>query len=248
MAALPAATLAALGQDVSLLVAAWVLGGMIGYQRELRGHAAGLRTHALVCLGSCLLSLVSFDSVMGKGDSGRVVAQVVTGIGFLGAGVILRRGVSVHGLTTAASIWLVAGIGIAVGVGPLFALLAAVATALALFTLTVAKRLESSLDRNSAGRHGNRRATVLVRLPGGGEDLPRALTALASQDARIESVETEPTADVDSASDSYTTARVTLRLRNGATAEDTAPLSAALARELPSATFEWQGVDAPSKA
>jgi putative Mg2+ transporter-C (MgtC) family protein len=132
---LPSLEVTALLRDGGLLFLSWILGGVIGWQREMHGHAAGLRTHALVCGASCLLSLVSFSGH--GGDNGRVAAQVVTGIGFLGAGVILRRGASVRGLTTAATVWLVAGVGIAVGTGVHFALLAVVTTILALITLSM---------------------------------------------------------------------------------------------------------------
>jgi putative Mg2+ transporter-C (MgtC) family protein len=131
----PSPEIAALMRDGGLLLLAWLLGGCIGWQREARGHAAGLRTHALVCGASCLLSILSFSGQ--GGDAGRVAAQVVTGIGFLGAGVILRRGANVRGLTTAATVWLVAGVGIAVGAGAHFALLAILTTLLALLTLAM---------------------------------------------------------------------------------------------------------------
>ena len=122
-------------REGELLVLSWFLGGLIGWQREVKGHAAGLRTHALVCGGSCLLSLLSFSGQ--GGDKGRIAAQIITGIGFLGAGVILRRGVTVRGLTTAATVWLVAGVGIAVGAGFHFAVLAVLTTLLTLLTLAM---------------------------------------------------------------------------------------------------------------
>ena len=126
---------AALVRDGGLLLLSWFLGGCIGWQREAKGHAAGLRTHALVCGASCLLSLVSFSGQ--GGDRGRIAAQIITGIGFLGAGVILRRGASVRGLTTAATVWVVAGIGIAIGAGFHFAVLALLTTLLTLLTLAL---------------------------------------------------------------------------------------------------------------
>ena len=122
-------------REGELLILSWFLGGLIGWQREVKGHAAGLRTHALVCGGSCLLSLLSFSGQ--GGDKGRIAAQVITGIGFLGAGVILRRGVTVRGLTTAATVWLVAGVGIAVGAGFHYAVLAVLTTLLTLLTLAM---------------------------------------------------------------------------------------------------------------
>lgn len=97
---------------VGRLVVAGLLGAFIGLERELRGYPAGIRTIALVSLGSCLFTDVSG---MFTGDGGRIAAQVVSGIGFLGAGVILREGYSVRGITTAATIWSSAAIGMAVG-------------------------------------------------------------------------------------------------------------------------------------
>ena len=101
-----------------LLLAA-VLGGAIGAERELNDQAAGLRTHMLLTIGACLFTLVSaygFGSAIGT-DPSRLAAQVVTGIGFLGGGAIVRHGLTVKGLTTAASIWATASVGVAVGAG-----------------------------------------------------------------------------------------------------------------------------------
>ena len=101
------------------LIEAAFLGGLIGLERERNNQPAGLRTHIILCLGSALLMEVSMRVAEGSptNDPGRIAAQVVSGIGFLGAGAILRMGASVRGLTTAASIWTTAGIGLAVGVG-----------------------------------------------------------------------------------------------------------------------------------
>ena len=104
-----------------LLIAA-VLSGLIGYEREVHGRLAGFRTHILVGVGSALMMLTSmyiFDIYRGHAavDPGRIAAQVVSGIGFLGAGTIIRFKASVRGLTTAASLWTVAGLGLAVGAG-----------------------------------------------------------------------------------------------------------------------------------
>jgi putative Mg2+ transporter-C (MgtC) family protein len=112
-------------QTVVRLVIAAALGGAIGLERELDDQSAGLRTHMLVASGSALFTLVGaygFSTFFAHGrvvsfDPSRVAAQIVTGIGFLGAGVIFRSGFSVRGLTTAASLWLVAGIGMASGAG-----------------------------------------------------------------------------------------------------------------------------------
>ncbi|MCM8795577.1 MAG: MgtC/SapB family protein [Candidatus Omnitrophica bacterium] len=104
------------------LVLSLFLGGLIGLERQLHRREAGLRTHILVTLGSCLIMLTSmyiFDIYSAKVslDPARIAAGVITGIGFLGAGTIIRDREGVRGLTTAASLWVVAGIGLAVGCG-----------------------------------------------------------------------------------------------------------------------------------
>lgn len=112
-------------QDVEMLTRlgwATLLGGMVGLEREIHGKVAGFRTHALVCLGSCLIMIVSIDiSAAYRGtapvDPSRIAAQVVSGIGFLGAGAIIRFPTGITGLTTAASLWVVAAIGLALGAG-----------------------------------------------------------------------------------------------------------------------------------
>lgn len=101
-----------------LFVAAF-LGMIIGLDRERHDQPAGLRTHMLVSMGACLFTLIS-DHAYPVGDPGRIAAQIVSGIGFLGAGTILQRKSSVHHLTTAASIWATAAVGMAVGVGAWF--------------------------------------------------------------------------------------------------------------------------------
>ena len=98
------------------LVLAVVLGGAVGAERELSDQAAGLRTHVLLTLGACLFTLVSAYAFKGA-DPTRIAAQIVTGIGFLGGGTILRQGLNVRGLTTAASIWATTALGVTVGAG-----------------------------------------------------------------------------------------------------------------------------------
>jgi putative Mg2+ transporter-C (MgtC) family protein len=128
------------------LLSAAALGSLIGIERERLLWAAGIRTHMLVCVGACLFMIVStygFSTILGPNvvlDPSRVAAQVVSGIGFLGAGAILARGEIVRGLTTAASIWTVAAIGLAVGGGLYFA--AATSTAVILIILAGVKPLE----------------------------------------------------------------------------------------------------------
>jgi len=93
------------------------LGGAIGLEREYRQKPAGLRTNMLIALGSALFAILSVEEGAGAGSPDRIAAQVVTGIGFLGAGAILRSGQNVHGLTTAATIWVNSAIGMAAGLG-----------------------------------------------------------------------------------------------------------------------------------
>ena len=107
---------------VKRLILSAILGGLIGVEREVNNRPAGLRTHILVTLGSTLVMLVSIDGLHRDGgailsDPYRLAAQVVSGIGFLGAGTIMRTGNSINGLTTAASLWVSAGIGLAIGTG-----------------------------------------------------------------------------------------------------------------------------------
>lgn len=101
------------------LVVATALGALIGYERERTGKPAGVRTHGMVALGAALFTLVSVNGFGPSSDPARVAAQIVTGIGFVGAGAILHQGHGVQGLTTAASLWVTAAIGLAVGVGML---------------------------------------------------------------------------------------------------------------------------------
>ncbi|MGE5614961.1 MAG: MgtC/SapB family protein [Bacillota bacterium] len=125
------------------LILAGLLGGIIGYEREHTNRPAGFRTHILVCVGAALVMVTSeylFAKYNGSIDPARLGAQVVSGIGFLGAGTILRDGVNVRGLTTAASLWAVSCVGIAVGTG--FYGGAAAATVIVFLTLIILKKAE----------------------------------------------------------------------------------------------------------
>lgn len=126
---------------LSLLLSA-LLGTALGVQREVAGKPAGFRTYALVSLGACLFTLLSQTGFgVGPGiDPSRVAAQVVVGIGFLGAGLIFVRGGHVEGLTTAAGLWVAAAIGMAVGVGEI--VMAVVTTVIAFLFLSVGKKLQ----------------------------------------------------------------------------------------------------------
>lgn len=132
-------------QDLLSLTVALALGAFIGLERELSDKAAGLRTNILICVGSCLFAILSrqFASATGA-DSTRIAAQIVSGIGFLGAGAIMREGEHVTGLTTAATIWVVAAIGVAAGFG--FFSLAAAAAAMTLVVQGVFPHLDTMID------------------------------------------------------------------------------------------------------
>lgn len=136
---------------IRLLLSA-VLGGIIGLEREWSHKVAGLRTHALVALGATLLSIISISAFpqtqgmpMTSYDPARIISNIIVGIGFIGGGAILRRGPRVHGITTAATLWITAVIGIAVGVG--FIREAIFTTAVVYFVLTVLWLLEKKVTR-----------------------------------------------------------------------------------------------------
>lgn len=142
------------------LLLAGLLGAVIGFERELRDQAAGFRTHILVALGACLFGLVSAFPVSGllgerpgivRYDPSRIAAQVVTGIGFLGAGAIIRYGVTVRGLTTAASLWVVAAVGLAVAFGHYIT--GPVTAAIALLVLWILRRARPTLTRGLKPEH-----------------------------------------------------------------------------------------------
>lgn len=150
------------------------LGSLIGLERDLRSHPAGMRTHALVSLGACLFSLggaYGFAGVGSSHDPARVAAQVASGIGFLGAGAILRRGRDVSGLTTAATLWLSAAVGLACASDQV--ILAAGATIIAL-GVVVLGRISKGIVR---GRH---RRIVVVRYRTGFGTLAPVLAILNS--------------------------------------------------------------------
>ena len=131
-----------------------LFGGLVGFEREIHGRAAGLRTHILVCVGSTLFMLTSILIAQHYGriggvDPSRIASGVVTGIGFLGAGAIIRFGASVKGLTTAASIWAVSAIGLAAGAG--FFLAAAITTGLVILVLFLS-RIEERMELKGCQR------------------------------------------------------------------------------------------------
>ncbi|PLC50308.1 methyltransferase [Pollutimonas subterranea] len=126
-----------------------ILGAAIGYERELRGKDAGLRTHMLVSLGAAIFILAPLQIGMPIEDASRVLQGIIAGIGFLGAGAIIKlsNDQEIKGLTTAASVWVAAGIGIAAGMG--LEATAVVSTAAVLFILVIVRRMEDNIDPNS---------------------------------------------------------------------------------------------------
>lgn len=130
------------GQIILRLVLASAIGAVLGVERELRHKSAGFRTNILIGLGACLFTIVGTS--FGAGDPSRVTAQIVTAAGFLGAGVILHSGPSVHGMTTAAMIWVNAALGSAAGVGRLR--LALIGLALTMAVLMILGPLERSIE------------------------------------------------------------------------------------------------------
>jgi putative Mg2+ transporter-C (MgtC) family protein len=161
--------------DIALrLLLAAVLGAVIGFEREIHEHPAGMRTHLLVCLGSAAFTVIS---IYGFGspdvaDPSRVAAQIVTGIGFLGAGAIIKYGTSVRGLTTAASLWATAGVGMGVGAGWWF--VGIVVTAIVVFSLWPLNRVLARI--RGQGPHPMRFRLQAQRLEALGE-VTRVLTA-----------------------------------------------------------------------
>lgn len=132
------------------LLLAIALGGIVGYEREYKSRPAGLRTHILVCIGAALVQITAINYYRNSGLTGmdpmRLGAQVISGIGFLGAGTILKEGASIKGLTTAASIWVVGCIGLAVGTG--LYIEATAATLLIYAALKGFKRIEDNMAKS----------------------------------------------------------------------------------------------------
>src|SRR5437870_6257283 len=190
---LASSALPTLNWDESLLrlALAALLGGLIGFERELREREAGLRTHLLVSLGSALFTIVGaygFHSFLDSGasvvraDPTRIAAQIVTGIGFLGAGAIIRQGFSVRGLTTAATLWVVAAVGLASGAGYYSA--AVIATGLVLLALYPLRIVAYRI----LGRFRPEDGRLLVELPAG-EGPGAVVDEIEKTGARIQSIE-----------------------------------------------------------
>jgi putative Mg2+ transporter-C (MgtC) family protein len=137
---------------VKIFLAA-LLGAIVGLEREWGGHPAGLRTNMVIAISSCLFTIISIEGFPLRGasqDTARVAAQIVTGVGFLGAGVVLRSKKHVRGLTTAATIWLVAAIGMAIGAGAYF--VAVFATVLSTILVILLAPVSHRLEQRAWGR------------------------------------------------------------------------------------------------
>jgi len=143
-------------QMVAQLLLAIFLGGIIGFEREVQKRTAGLRTNSLVCLGATLFTSISLNAsyqlsgeISASLDPSRVIAAIVTGVGFIGAGLIIYRGFKVEGITTAAGIWTVAAIGVAIGTE--LYLVAIFTTFLVLGILNILRTFESKIIRKKNG-------------------------------------------------------------------------------------------------
>jgi putative Mg2+ transporter-C (MgtC) family protein len=150
------------------ILAAWTAGALIGWEREAHGRAAGLRTHSLVALASAVMMAVASDPALliaplpddvARIDATHLAQGIMTGIGFLGAGVIFKEGPTVHGLTTAASIWTTAAVGVLLGAG--FVTGGILGTAVALLTLSLFRRVEAYI-----GRKVHAMGFIRFRMPG----------------------------------------------------------------------------------
>ena len=201
--------LAWIGYVLLKLLIAVVLGGAVGWERETLDRPAGFRTHVLVCVGSAVYMIVS-ESFVGnmRSDPGRIAAQVASGMGFLGAGTILRHGSIVRGLTTAASLWTVAAIGLCIGRGDMYLVVATLAAVVVLLTLTVLGRVEKFLVTKRQYR------LALIRAPQVRRFLPPIKGILDEVSARIQSVEVVPSIE-----EGMQDLRITVRLLPGVTTE-----------------------------
>ncbi len=166
-------------EDLIKIILAVLAGGLIGLEREWRDKAAGFRTLIFICVGAALFTILSVR-IAGGNDPGRVAAQIVTGIGFLGAGVIIRDNGKVLGLTTAAAIWLTSAVGMAIGADQY--LLALAVTIVSLIVLTVFPTLELRIDRT------NRIRTYEVLVESRPEMLDYARSLFAQHGLRMRSL------------------------------------------------------------
>jgi putative Mg2+ transporter-C (MgtC) family protein len=195
------------GALIARLLLAAALGALVGIEREASARGAGVRTHALVALGAALFTMAGAygfsDISHPTADPARVAAQVAAGVGFIGAGAVLRHGVSVLGITTAATVWLAASIGVTAAAGGYAAAL--VATVLALLVLVALRSLKPLTSRL-----GRNHATIELEYTRGHGTLGPVLRALHSMEGKIQSLSVDDD-DADASGDG--TRSVTLDLR-----------------------------------
>ncbi|WP_028609121.1 MgtC/SapB family protein [Paenibacillus harenae] len=201
------------------LLMALGLGGLIGLERELGGHSAGFRTHILVCLGSAvivLLSIYGFADFASEPnvrlDPARLAAQVISGVGFLGAGTIMRNGFGVSGLTTAASLWVSAAIGLAAGAG--FYVGAVIATLLVVISLFALNKLEKRFSR------GKMLHELKITVDKNSSGLNYVLKYLNTNGMQINKIAVDNEVDTGKKG-SYLTLRIHLKLKKSIPFEET---------------------------
>lgn len=217
----------------SRLLVATAIGGAIGAEREFHGHTAGLRTHIVVCIAACLIAMT--DTLLPLARWGQIAPAIITGVGFLGAGTILRseKGKGVQGLTTAASVWASAGLGLATGYGNNAELLAVVAAVIILLTLTIVGRFEAfALHHRRVGD-----LVIVLKSPDEEEaanETEAVLHQLTEMGVKIHGAVTEK---LDEASKNKVV-RLHLRLPKGTTSEDVA---CELGGNPHILQFDWEG-------
>lgn len=194
------------------LLLALGLGGLIGFERELGGHSAGFRTHILVCLGSAaivLLSMYGFAAFAPEPnvrlDPARLAAQVISGIGFLGAGTIMRTGLTVSGLTTAASLWVSAAIGLSAGAGFYYG--AVISTVLVVLSLFALNKIEKLFSRTKAVRE------LLIKMEQSSAGVGHMLAYLNQCGLAIRQLSVEAEAESSAPGGRYLTIRVQVKLK-----------------------------------
>ncbi|MBB6672454.1 MgtC/SapB family protein [Cohnella nanjingensis] len=194
------------------LLLALALGGLIGFERELGGHSAGFRTHILVCLGSAVIVLLSMYGFAAfatdpnvRLDPARLAAQVISGIGFLGAGTIMRTGPTVSGLTTAASLWVSAAIGLSAGAGFYYG--AVISTILVVMSLFVLNKIEKLFSRSKTVRE------LLIKMEQSSSGVGYMLAHLNQCGLLINKLSVEVDEESAATGDRYLTIRLQVKLK-----------------------------------
>lgn len=207
------------------LVLSVLLGALIGLERETHGRPAGLRTHILVCFGSTLFTISSYMIAGKQYDPARVTAQIVTGVGFLGAGTIIHQGSVIRGLTTAASIWTVAAIGVATGIGGDMLYLGGIASFLVFIVLSLIPKLEKLMT----SRKDERQLTITTS--SALDNICDILAVIVSHNLRVRMLNREEDTD-------GTGLVITLRLRIPQGFDESA-LNHELASDRKIITYRW---------